>query len=197
MQKGSDSGMAHEERHTASHRNGSSYTDCLPKFSTFFSTRSPPSTFMDCHNIRKYSLIRKLSNKLITLLCVVCLHLYFCTYLYILLSIYGCCCYGSNSLFMCYSAYARQKELADSSGKAEAWNLCISAVCIVSTTYGKGGRFVTKCPNLVYLLCTRPHFWKIFSFKIETFIFPVFAFVFDAAFEQTIRYIWIVLCIKI
>ena len=26
-------------------------------------------TIMDCHNIRKYSLIRKLSNKLITLVC--------------------------------------------------------------------------------------------------------------------------------
>ena len=118
---------------------------------------------MDCHNIRKYSLIRKLSNKLITLLCVVCLHLYFCTYLYILLSIYGgCCCYGSNSLFMCYS-YARQKELVDSSGKAEAWNLCISAVCIVSTTYGKGGEVCHKVSkSCVLILCTRPHFWKIF-----------------------------------
>ena len=156
---------------------------------------------MDCHNIRKYSLIRKLSNKLITLLCVVCLHLYFCTYLYILLSIYGGCCYGSTSLFMCYSAYARQKELVDSSTKAEAWNLCISAVCMVSTTYRKGEVCHKMSKPCVLTMYTAQifgrYFRDIFSFKTEPFTFPVFAFVFDAALEQTIRYIWIVLCIKI
>ena len=119
MQKGSDSGMAHEETHTASHRNGSSYTDCLPKFSIFLSTRSPPCTFMDCHNIRKYSLIRKLSNKLITLLCVSA-----STYIFVLICIFSSQYMAAAAMVQiacsCAIAYARQKEFVDSSGKAEA-----------------------------------------------------------------------------
>ena len=41
-------------------------------------------TIMDCHNIRKYSLIRKLSNKLITLVCVSA-----STYIFVLICIFS------------------------------------------------------------------------------------------------------------
>ena len=85
MQKGSDSGMAHEEKGTLRPIEMVVNTDCcLPRFSVFLSTRSPPCTFMDCHNIRKYSLIRKLSNKLITLLCVCA-----STYIFVLICIFS------------------------------------------------------------------------------------------------------------
>ena len=75
--------------------------------------------------------------------------------------------------------------------------------CVHSKYYvrkGGGGLSQSVQTLCTYTMYTAP-FLKdisvIFSFKIEAFIFPVFAFVFDAAFEQTIRYIWIVLCIKI
>lgn len=67
---------------------------CVPEQGTpvgdyYFWPCGSPCTIMDCHNIRKYSLIRKLSNKLITLLCCTAERVP-STYIFVLICIYSC-----------------------------------------------------------------------------------------------------------